>query len=1012
MNEKWMLSNQTLQDFCIVLLVFAVGAVFRINSQRTPAGTSEVRGSVFVRIPWQKSKRGRQVFLPDITVYVKNGSTSTISPKVQTDVLGVFDIPQMPAGTYQLCYEAEGYVPNCVKESLVIENQPILPSPIEVIPKPGFITGRVALKDDRPAFYQDVAFDIDAQTKVTLMDGSNKAVTKPVRTNVSGEFLIPNVTSTGDLKIKAEYEAAVVEKNVAPVDIRRASDTGEVLQLVLPNSSPKIKSVFATSNGQFVRQVPPGATVEVTAAAEDMDKDPLHYMWLPDSVSPGFISRDSRDIRWTLPKSSGLHSMYVLVKDSKGGYAFGRVDLSTSGPEAVFSGRVTADDASALQGVVVSVNNLTTRTNAEGYFFLQLPKESTAYILNVTKEGYALYSRILPAPAVGLNISVAKAQTMTIEPNKPLTFVEDLEQKGGDGVQVNLAANARVIRNGRRASAPLLFSATTIDLRDLKGYIPGGLNAVTGSGRVARLVSYGMVDVQAGDSSGNAYDLAPGQTATIRIPIDAKKFAAGPPATAGLWVYDRKAGVWREEGTANLVGDAYEGKVKRFSVVSVGMAQTDVACMRVHVDPGLSLPFNLRVLTPKENPTENPEDNFDVVTQPIIEAESVVFPLKPNEPITLQVLGSDGNPIELATKTINSGLALTGVDTSKPPAPPFLQCGSDAYLSVAPPDGGFLNYSFKTVDAVAANLYYAAIDESGVDRSTLEAWKRVNGFDSGDDASAVYFNNGDLGFGRGMHMKRRVVDGQTYIAYYVSNYPNVEAARLGRNLIATVAMEYSPGPLGGAPITKFYVFGKDDTRVNNADLDGRGPKFIPGLCMVCHGGNSLATGAGIANLGAKFIAFDLESFHYSGFDPTFSRASQEVKFKLLNRGILDTNVTNTNRQVIEGWYGGPAFPDASANDRFFPPEWGGHEELYSTIVKTSCRSCHLNLSDQNKSWASFQQFNVNADAIFGRVCGRVKVMPNAKQTYINFWASGNPHRPKVLGDFLDSSTGDEGGCPP
>jgi hypothetical protein len=182
--------------------------------------------------------------------------------------------------------------------------------------------------------------------------------------------------------------------------------------------------------------------------------------------------------------------------------------------------------------------------------------------------------------------------------------------------------------------------------------------------------------------------------------------------------------------------------------------------------------------------------------------------------------------------------------------------------------------------------------------------------------------------------------------------------------------------------------------------------------MVCHGGDRFATNAGIANLGAKFIAFDLESFHYSGFDPTFSRASQEARFKLLNRGILDTNVTNANRQLIEGWYGGPTFSEVTANDRFFPPEWSGQEDLYGTIVKTSCRGCHLNLTDQDKSWTSFRQFKQNADAIFQRVCDRVKVMPNAKQTYVNFWASGNPHRPKMLGDFLDSASGDEGGCPP
>src|SRR5439155_712148 len=73
-------------------------------------------------------------------------------------------------------------------------------------------------------------------------------------------------------------------------------------------------------------------------------------------------------------------------------------------------------------------------------------------------------------------------------------------------------------------------------------------------------------------------------------------------------------------------------------------------------------------------------------------------------------------------------------------------------------------------------------------------------------------------------------------AYYVSNYPNVEAARLGIGLIATVAMDYSPNPLGGAPYTKFYVFNSNGARVNFADLDGRGAKYVPRLCIICHAG--------------------------------------------------------------------------------------------------------------------------------------------------------------------------------
>jgi hypothetical protein len=72
-----------------------------------------------------------------------------------------------------------------------------------------------------------------------------------------------------------------------------------------------------------------------------------------------------------------------------------------------------------------------------------------------------------------------------------------------------------------------------------------------------------QVDVR--DSAGARYTLAPGTTATIRIPLRTQ--SANPPATMPLWFFDDTAGVWREDGTATLQGTGanryYEGPVTR-----------------------------------------------------------------------------------------------------------------------------------------------------------------------------------------------------------------------------------------------------------------------------------------------------------------------------------------------------------------------------------------------------------------------------------------------------------------
>ena len=988
-NVRPLTSNQFIRICFLIVWLLGVGAVFRPGSQSPVAAGAggDVHGSVIAQINRSENKAQDQLLLPDITVFLKNTSTSALSPKVRTDLNGLFTIPLMPSGTYQLCYEAEGYRSGCVKEKVIIESTTVFPVPVEIVPKSDFLIGRLAQRDGRASFYFDQSFGVNEQSKVTLLDGANREVSKPVRPNVAGEFLIPDIPSTAR-KIVAKQETAVVEKVLTQAEVKRLADGVESIRLEIQNSSPKIKTFFAASRGRYVRQAAPGATVEVSVNADDTDGDSLQYSWRPSGAGAAFRSQNSRIVKWTLPKSSGLHSMYVLVKDGKGGYAFGKLDVSTSGPQVMFGGVVNGDDGGLLQGARVSVNGRPVMTNAEGYFFLDLPNEAPSYLLNVEKDGYNLHSEVLSAGAVGLKIKLSKSRAAVLQPGEVATFTEEVEQRAIKGAQVLINPGMRQ----RRGRPPLNLFVNTKDLSVSGDPLPGNFRAVTQSGQIARLESYGAVEVQAVDAAGRFRDLGAGQTITVRIPIEEVRLKKGMPPSVGLWGYDAKAGVWRREGTARRVGGAYEGSVRRLAVISAGLARENTACMRVHADPSISLPYRLQYVIPDEF------GGITVNTVTVPDKESALLSLPPDEAITLEVVDASGKPIVLGLtkQTVNSGAALPL--GSPLPAPPYTQCGSDAFLSISPTDHGFLDFRLVN-DETYANNYYKAIDEPGVDRSTLDAWKKVNGFDTGDDASAVYFNNGDLGFGRSMHMKKRVVGGQTFTAYYVSNYKTVEAARIDRDVIATVAMEFSPGPGGGAPFTKFFVFNNNRIRDNKADLDDRGAKFIPGLCMICHSGRYPLSNDG--RLNSRFIAFDLESFLYSGFNPASSRASQEPQFKLLNASILDTNVSAANKQLIEGWYGGSGLPSPTVDDRFFPPDpdpdrgWGGHEQLYSVVVKTSCRSCHVT-RDSPLDWASFGDLELYGARVRSLVCGPDREMPNAKQTYINFWASTNPHRPDVL----------------
>lgn len=204
----------------------------------------------------------------------------------------------------------------------------------------------------------------------------------------------------------------------------------------------------------------------------------------------------------------------------------------------------------------------------------------------------------------------------------------------------------------------------------------------------------------------------------------------------------------------------------------------------------------------------------------------------------------------------------------------------------------------------AAFDYYDAVDPLA-ERTTLEDWLRVNGAGgAGESAEAIYFNDRDLGFGRHMHMWR---DTERTI-YWVDNYRSVEDAIAGTGLLATVAMELSPVRCGGVgsadcvdnggdPFIKFFTFDGAGNRIIKVDLDGRGEKVQPTMCLTCHGGDTdrlvnVTTDTVIypdfGDTSTRFIPFDLDSFKYSLVDARYSRSAQEAAFKQLNDGVLDS----------------------------------------------------------------------------------------------------------------------------
>jgi mono/diheme cytochrome c family protein len=360
--------------------------------------------------------------------------------------------------------------------------------------------------------------------------------------------------------------------------------------------------------------------------------------------------------------------------------------------------------------------------------------------------------------------------------------------------------------------------------------------------------------------------------------------------------------------------------------------------------------------------------------------------------------------------------------------------------------------TLQTDTLAYADAYYAAIDPGNA-KDTLAKWKAANGFDTGTgtQVTVVFGDRRDLGYGRRM-TGRQNPDGT--IAFVVENYLvragaayaysplNLEAAiaRDPRSLIGINAIEYSPGPGGGASFVKFFNFSPATGQRDGAlDLDGRGDKAMPGPCITCHGGrgdaltppdatgkprfnlvqNSVSQTRG--DLQARLHPFEVEPFEFSA-TPGFSRAEQEAGFKALNKMVLCSypmaspssfpedqcrrvavrgEWQGTAAALIKAFYGGNGLPNPTFSDAFIPASWeiAGQTTLYKTVVAPACRMCHVVRGTGAQSdidFMTYEKFQAFADRTRAHVIDRGN-MPLVKIVYDAFYQSSQP---ETLATFL------------
>jgi hypothetical protein len=311
---------------------------------------------------------------------------------------------------------------------------------------------------------------------------------------------------------------------------------------------------------------------------------------------------------------------------------------------------------------------------------------------------------------------------------------------------------------------------------------------------------------------------------------------------------------------------------------------------------------------------------------------------------------------------------------------------------------------------------------------SFEDWKRTVRIDQYAPAGtpqsrAVFVNRVDLNLTRDHHS---VSYGVGATAGYVCNHPGpdldpktlsatqddidkaIDNAVAGKNLVACVAMDYSVsrGVNNDVPFTRFLIFGPSGELLPSVNLDGRGEKFPPGTCTVCHGGNKYTgkfpeDGTGTADLEAHFLPFDIGNFEFHSPADSTKKAQQEAIYQL-NQNVLNTNTNRAERELIAGWY--PPGPHIQFEG--FNP---AGQDFYLNVIARSCRTCHIAQRDEfsirdlnfSKAGSTTDDTPDSARSIVLRgfkelVCGqtddllRAYAMPNSAVTFDLFWRSDQP----------------------
>jgi hypothetical protein len=231
----------------------------------------------------------------------------------------------------------------------------------------------------------------------------------------------------------------------------------------------------------------------------------------------------------------------------------------------VVSGRVAdAETGEAVAGVTVRIGTQSATSDANGKYSFATVPVGTNIVAQFSKPNYA--SNFATVDVLNARTSVANRGLSKVGVKLDVNATTGgTVVLAGSPAQVQLPAASIVnAATGAAFTGTMLVEMTPINPARNPASMPGNYRA---QGETAPIESMGALQVEMRDSTGALLNLAPGKTATIRIPVPAT--STSPPLTIPLYYFKESTGLWVREGTATLAGSPpqqyYEGQVSHFT---------------------------------------------------------------------------------------------------------------------------------------------------------------------------------------------------------------------------------------------------------------------------------------------------------------------------------------------------------------------------------------------------------------------------------------------------------------